>query len=85
MDVPGSQAFSVSRKWKSTKSALKEWNHRHFGRIQSCIKKLMSDINVIQSKPHSISNASIEQNLQAELQEQLLREEILWKQKSREL
>jgi hypothetical protein len=85
MDVPGSPAFSVSRKWKSTKSALKEWNHRHFGRIQSCIKKLMSDINVIQSKPHSISNASIEQNLQAELQEQLLRVEILWKQKSREL
>jgi hypothetical protein len=42
MDVPGSPTFLVIRKWKSTKSALKEWNHRHFGRIQSCIKKLMS-------------------------------------------
>jgi hypothetical protein len=85
MDVPGSLAFFVSKKWKSTKSTLKEWNHRHFGRIQSYNKKLMSDINAIQSKPHSISNASVELNLQAELQEQLMREEILWKQKSREL
>jgi hypothetical protein len=45
----------------------------------------MSEINVIQSNPHSLGNATKEKSLQEALHEQLLREEILWKQKSREL
>ncbi len=45
----------------------------------------MSDINVIQSNPHSLSNAAKENVLQKALHEQLLREEVFWKQKSREL
>jgi hypothetical protein len=84
-EVEGSPAFSLSRKWKSTKSALKIWNQHHFGHIQHKIKTLMTDIGVIQSSPHSPVNAARESVLQAELQEQLLREEVLWKQKSREL
>ncbi|XP_059440565.1 uncharacterized protein LOC132173020 [Corylus avellana] len=84
-EVEGSPAFSLSRKWKSTKSALKFWNQHHFGHIQYKIKALMSDISVIQSSSHSPGNAARETILQNELQEQLLREEVLWKQKSREL
>jgi hypothetical protein len=45
----------------------------------------MSQICVIQSSPHSPSNAAMEVSLQEALQEQLLREEVLWKQKSRKL
>lgn len=70
---------------ENTKSALKYWNLHHFGHIQLKIKSLMSDINVIQSSPHSLSNAAKENVLHEALQEQLLREEVLWKQKSREL
>jgi hypothetical protein len=81
----GSPAFSLSRKWKSTKSAFKVWNHQHFGKIQSQIKRLMNEIAQIQNLPHSLANAAKEQSLQEALQEQLLREEVLWKQKSREL
>ncbi|XP_059437358.1 uncharacterized protein LOC132170396 [Corylus avellana] len=84
-EVEGSPAFSLSRKWKNTKGALKFWNQHHFGHIQQKIKSLMADISVIQSSPHSSANAAREQVLQEALQEQLLREEILWKQKSREL
>jgi hypothetical protein len=85
VDVGGSPTFSLSRKWKNTKSALKYWNLHHFGHIQLKIKSLMSDINVIQSNPHSLSNAAKENVLQKALHEQLLREEVFWKQKSREL
>ncbi|XP_059451038.1 uncharacterized protein LOC132181824 [Corylus avellana] len=45
----------------------------------------MAQIGVIQASPHSSSSAAREVVLQKALQEQLLREEILWKQKSREL
>jgi hypothetical protein len=45
----------------------------------------MTDIGAIQSSPHSPDHVAKEFALQAELQEQLLREEVLWKQKSREL
>ena len=85
VEVEGSPAFSLSRKWKKTKTALKSWNTLHFGHIQTQIKSLMARIGVIQSSTHSSSNAAREVILQKDLQEQLLREEVLWKQKSREL
>jgi hypothetical protein len=84
-DVEGSPAFSLSRKWKNTKNALKSWNHQHFGNIQANIKKLMTEISAIQSCPHSSSNSDREVVLQRNLQGHLLRGEVLWKQKSREL
>jgi hypothetical protein len=84
-DSRSSPAFSLSRKWKSTKSALKWWNQNHFGNIQYHIKKLFCEIDFIQSYPHSLVNVAKEKSLQVALQEQLLREEVLWKQKSREL
>jgi hypothetical protein len=44
----------------------------------------MADVEVIQSAPHSVVNATRETFFQGALQEQLLREEMLWKQKSKE-
>jgi exonuclease III len=85
VEVEGSPAFSLSRKWKKTKAALKSWNTLHFGHIQTNIKALMAQIGAIQASPHSSSNSAREVLLQKDLQEQLLREEVLWKQKSREL
>jgi hypothetical protein len=84
-DVEGSPAFSLSRKWNKTKEALKFWNIHHFGHIQTQMKTLMAEISGIQANPHSPSNVARESFLQEALQEQLLREEVLWKQKSREL
>lgn len=66
-EVKGSPAFSLSRKWKNTKEALKVWNQQHFGFIQSKIKSLMSDISAIQSSPHSPINAARESVLQEAL------------------
>ncbi|XP_059431454.1 uncharacterized protein LOC132164953 [Corylus avellana] len=84
-EVEGSPAFSLSRKWKNTKIALKSWNHQHFGNIQAKIKSLMAEISIIHSCPHSSTNSDREAVLQKNLQEHFLREEVLWKQKSKEL
>jgi hypothetical protein len=78
------QLFLLSRKWRNTKKALKLWNLQHFGHIQSCIKSLMAEIDAIQVRDFSLKMLP-GVILQADLQEQLLREEVLWKQKSREL
>jgi hypothetical protein len=83
--VVGSPAFSLSKKWKNTKSALKFWNKHHFGHIQTCIKSPMANIVVNQSAPHFVVNVGRKTLLQGALQEQLLREEVLWKQTSREI
>jgi hypothetical protein len=84
-EVEGSLAFSLSRKWNNTKVAFKHWNTHHFGHIQTQIKILMVEINGIQASPHSLSNVARESFIHEALQKQLLREEVLWKQKSREL
>jgi len=59
-DEEGSPAFSLSRKWRRTKVALKSWNVLHFGHIQSKIKSLMSEISGIQANPHSPTEADRE-------------------------
>jgi hypothetical protein len=84
-EVEGSLAFSLSKKWNNTKVALKHWNTHHFGHIQTQIKILMAKISGIQASPHSLSNVARESFFHEALQEQLLREKVLWKQKYREL
>jgi hypothetical protein len=81
----GSAAFALSRKMKASKSFLKSWNIHQFGNIHLKIKHLMSEINRIQCSPSPDDDISLEDNLQLELQEELIREESLWKQKSRDL
>jgi hypothetical protein len=48
LSVNGSAAFSLSKKIKASKAALKSWNLQHFGNIQAKIKLLLSDINAVQ-------------------------------------
>jgi hypothetical protein len=81
----GSIAFALSRKTKASKSSLKSWNIHHFGNIHLKIKNLLAEINRIQCSPSPDVDISKEDNLQFELQEELIREESLWKQKSRYL
>jgi len=75
----------LCRKFKATKAALKLWNTLHFGNIQKNIKHLLEQINSIQCAAPDPSSSAIEENLHLNLQEELLREESLWKQKSQEL
>jgi hypothetical protein len=83
--VIGSAGFILSRKFKASKVALKSWNVTQFGNIQLKIKSMLAEIAKLQSSPPSPDLAVREESLQLALQEELLREESLWKQKSRDL
>jgi hypothetical protein len=83
--INGSAAFSLSRKIKASKAALKLWNIQYFGNIHYKIKSLLDQINLVQSSLSSLDLSAKEESLHLALQEELIREESLWKQKFREL
>ena len=74
--INGSIAFSLSRKIKASKAALKLWNIQHFGNIHYKIKSLLEEINLVQSSPSSLDLSTKEESLQLALQEELIREEV---------
>uniref|UniRef100_A0A2N9EYL8 Reverse transcriptase domain-containing protein n=1 Tax=Fagus sylvatica TaxID=28930 RepID=A0A2N9EYL8_FAGSY len=72
------------RKQYNTQMALKKWNREVFGHCQHRIDSLMLQIQQIQQNEATEENHRNEACLQYELSEWLLRNEILWRQKSRE-
>ena len=72
-------------KQQNTQMALKKWNKEVFGHCQRRIDVLLTKIQEIQKADCTEENYRKEAHLQAELNEWLLRNEILWKQKSREV
>uniref|UniRef100_A0A2N9HY11 ABC-2 type transporter transmembrane domain-containing protein n=1 Tax=Fagus sylvatica TaxID=28930 RepID=A0A2N9HY11_FAGSY len=62
-----------------------KWNKEAFGNCQGRIKTLTLHIQEIQKKEATENNCKIEARLQQELNEWLLRNETLWRQKSREV
>lgn len=77
------QLSLYAKKLKHLKPALRRWNAECFGNIQTKIKILQAEIDHLQHKLSSPEVDFKENALQSELQEQLIREEILWKNKSR--
>lgn len=68
---------------KNTKLALKEWNKRCFGNIQSNIKQLQTLINAHQEMPQTEEVIHEEKGLQRTLDLMLKNEEILWRDKAK--
>ncbi|XP_035545422.1 uncharacterized protein LOC118348263 [Juglans regia] len=79
----GTPSFILSKKLKNTKKALRDWNLKNFGHIQAQIKHLSDILSSIQDQDLPPSSLSLEMDLQTNLQELLIREETLWRQKSR--
>lgn len=84
-EVRGSDFVKLYKKQAGTRDALCKWNKKVFGNCQSRINLLLQKIKDIQSNNDSADNGFFEATLQSELSEWLLRSEILWRQKSREL
>ena len=57
----GCSGLKLCRKQRATTSALKRWNKDEFGYCQTRISELTSQIEVIQSKEVSVTNARIKQ------------------------
>jgi hypothetical protein len=76
--------YILSKKLKSTKSALKSWNFTCFGNIQKRIAHTLSQLDLIQQSPPSTFSFDKEILLQNNLDNLLVQEESLWCNKSRE-
>lgn len=84
-DVIGSNFTRLCKKQEATRQALRKWNKEVFGLYQVRINTLIQKISNVQSANPSNSNGRSEAALQAELREWLLKSEVLWREKSREL
>jgi hypothetical protein len=80
----GNHSFILCHKQRKTTIALKRWNRDVFGNSHTMIKKLTNQIEENQKLDRTKANSRQEANLQGELNEWLRRNEVLWKQKSRE-
>uniref|UniRef100_A0A2N9IRF7 CCHC-type domain-containing protein n=1 Tax=Fagus sylvatica TaxID=28930 RepID=A0A2N9IRF7_FAGSY len=82
LESPGLQ---LSLNHGATAAALRKWSKFEFGFCQYRIQELTNLISEIQGKPVTEENARREAYLQSDLNEWLIRNDLLWKQKSREL
>jgi hypothetical protein len=80
----GSSAICLVKKLVQTKAALKRWNKLHFGNIQTQIKSSLLKLDKVQSAPPCSLASKEESLLKLELDGLLLKEESLWRSKSRE-
>lgn len=79
-----SHAHALFRKIRATWFALRQWNKRCFGQIQSAIRRTKEQLASYQLASPSTTNFQLAQKLNVELDEHLQREETLWREKSRE-
>ena len=82
--IAGSPQSILSKKLQSTKSALKTWNYNHFGNIQKRIPSSLRQLDLVQQSTPSAFSLNQEVVLQKTLDDLLIQEESLWRNKSRE-
>uniref|UniRef100_A0A2N9HT90 CCHC-type domain-containing protein n=1 Tax=Fagus sylvatica TaxID=28930 RepID=A0A2N9HT90_FAGSY len=81
--VYGSPLYKFVKKLKASKKDLIWWNKHCFGQLQTRNRTLSDAINTIQQLAPTETNLKKEKTLSWEFNENLRREELLWKQKSR--
>lgn len=79
----GSVGCKLVKKIRATRHALLKWNKSSYGNIQEAINLLKSQLSFCQQGDQSEDCLALEQRLMFGLDEQLKREEELWRQKSR--
>ena len=80
----GNECFQLCKKQLHTTTTLRKWNREVFGHCQSRISEISKQIELIQCEILSVENCSKEAKLQSELNCLLSRNELIWRQKSRE-
>uniref|UniRef100_A0A2N9G4J9 Reverse transcriptase zinc-binding domain-containing protein n=1 Tax=Fagus sylvatica TaxID=28930 RepID=A0A2N9G4J9_FAGSY len=83
--VEGSQSFKLAKKQRRVCQDFKKWNCECFSYTRSRIKELEALIANLQQKTPSQENLEMEAALMMELEEWQERDELKWRQKSREL
>ena len=81
----GEESLKFVKKCHRVKKEFVNWNKSVFGQTKARISAIEEKIKVLQELPPSEENIKMEAALNLELNEWLEREELKWKQKSREL
>lgn len=76
-----SPACGLLKKIRAVCYALRQWNKKHFGKIQESIQCVKDQLAACQLTEPTSSYLQMEADLKLVLDEQLHREEILWRQK----
>lgn len=84
-NVAGSDFTKLYKKQASTRDALHKRNKEVFGHYQDRTNNLLKKIKKVHGKQPSRENELVEDALQMEFSEWLLRSKVIWRQKSREL
>lgn len=79
----GSPAWVLFQKIRAVKGALRLWNKQVFGNIHLSLQAMKDQLQCYQEAEPTSQNLWMELCLILELDEQLRREKMLWKQKSR--
>ena len=79
----GTPMYKVCRKIKETKEEFKRWNREWFGNIQTRICECWDQLKEFQNAEPTEENLRAEASVCVDLQEWLRREELSWKNKSR--
>ena len=82
--VPIHQAFCLPKKLENTKVALLKLSSLHFGNIHKKIKDTLNLLDTAQKNPPSQTSFYFEISLKVDLDNLLVKEETLWRSKSRE-
>ncbi|PKI61172.1 hypothetical protein CRG98_018403 [Punica granatum] len=83
--VIGSTAFQLSSKIRMVKKDLRKWNKEELGYCDTNIAGIMEKLEQIQEKQPTPETKEQEERLVADLEENLLRKDLIWSQKLREL
>jgi hypothetical protein len=85
MEFLSSDSFKLVKKQNSTSFALKKWNKEVFGFFQTRIDELRKLIDILECQQATEYDVKLEASLLGELNEWLTCNDILWKQKYREI
>jgi hypothetical protein len=80
---PCTSLQDLSTKLASTQEQLKEWSHKKFGSVNTRAKKLRKKLGLLWNQHQSQRRDEAIKKVTAELDEILLREELMWRQRSR--
>ena len=83
--VVGSQSVKLMKGCQKARKDFIKWNRSMFGFVKSRIKEIENKLKLVQDLDPTQENLAMEAALHLELNEWLEREELKWRQKSKEL
>ncbi|XBI18439.1 hypothetical protein VPH35_060221 [Triticum aestivum] len=83
MEGPAKSLADVMQKLGSVQKSLTEWSKKNFGSITWNIKKKRQRLKKLLERPYRNETEMLVKKVSAELDELLIREEMMWRQRSR--